>query len=185
MKVAMSKFIQRISFFAAASLSIISPLHAAPSPDMVGKSYLVSWTESRTGRVNGSDIKSTSVSYQLQIYVGATGRPFTRLTSSSRGGTSSNEQVGGSGESLGGGVRTVRADGNTITLQANYGNFARSGRIDVSPGGSGCSAQMSVGKEPGSSPKPYRNAAGNLIEIHTVSVSSTSCSVQQGNVFGR
>lgn len=180
----MPKFIQRISFLAAASLLIATPLQAAPSSDLVGKSISVSWTENRQGKVNGNE-RATSVSFQLQIYVGATGRPFTRLTGTSRGGTSSNDQVGGSGQSLGGGVRSVRADGNTITLQANYGNFARTGRIDVSAGGSGCSAQMTVGKEPGSSPKPFRNSAGHTIEIHSVSVSSPSCSIQQGNVFGR
>jgi len=169
--------------FLAAGFPIVIPASAAPSNDMVGKTFTVNWGESRLQRVNGSDLRSASVSFQLQIYVGATGRPFTRLTSSSRGGVSSNDQVGGAGQSLGGGVRSVRADGNTITLQANYGNFARSGRIDVS--GGGCSAQMSVGKEPGSSPKAFQKSNGQMIEIHSVSVSGISCSVQQGNAFSR
>jgi hypothetical protein len=179
----MRKCFYYATMFSAVWFQSVIPAAAAPSSDMVGKSFTVNWSESRQQRVNGSEVRSGNVSFQLQIYVGATGRPFTRLTSSSRGGVNSNDQVGGTGESLGGGARSVNANGNIISLQANFGNFARSGRIEVS--GSGCSAQMSVGKEPGSASKPFRTPAGSSIEIQSVSVTGVSCSVQQGNAFSR
>jgi hypothetical protein len=157
---------------------------AAPGSDLVGKSVSVSWTENRQQRTNGSEVRAVTRNFQLQVYVGGTGRPFTRLTNSGRGGTQSNEQVGAEGESLGGGARAVTVNGNAIAVQANWGNYARSLRVDVAPGGSSCSAQMSVGKQPGSAPKAFRNTAGRTIEIHSLSVSGVSCSIRQGNVFG-
>ena len=160
---------------------------AAPAPDLIGKSVLVTWSEGRQQRINNApEMRSVSVGFNLGIYVSGAGRPFTKLTAAgARGPASSNEQVGGSGESLGGGVRSVRVDGRTIVLQANYGNFARSLRVEVSAGGGSCSAQMSVGKQVGSKPTPFRNTAGMIIEIHSVSVSGISCSIKDGNVFAR
>jgi hypothetical protein len=82
-------------------------------------------------------------------------------------------------------VRSVRIDGRTVVLQANFGDFARNLRVEVSPGGGGCTAQMAVGRQVGSKPTAFRNAGGNVIEIHAVSVSGTSCSIRNGNVFTR
>jgi hypothetical protein len=168
------------SFFLNASQAL-----AAPGADVVGKSVVVRWTENRQQRINNQpEIRAVTVDFDLQIYVGATGRPFTRLTAAGRrGGGSSNEQVGAQGKSLGQGERSVKVDGNSITLQGSYGNIARHLRIEVAPGGAGCSAQMSVGKESGSAPKAFRSGALTL-EIHSTSVSGISCSIRQGNVFG-
>lgn len=157
---------------------------AAPSADLIGKSVVVSWTEDRQQRINGApEMRAVTVGFQLQIYVSGAGRPFSRLTASSRRGSHGNEQVGGQGDSLGGGIRSITANGNSISLQANYGNYGRNMRIDVAPGGTGCSAQMSVGKESGSAPKAFQSG-GRTIEIHSVSVNGISCSIRQGNVFG-
>jgi hypothetical protein len=158
--------------------------YAAPGADLVGKSILVSWTENRQQRTNGSEVRPVTRNFQLQMYVSGAGRPFTRVTSSGRGGTHGNEQVGGGGDSLGGGTRSVKVNGNSIVVQANWANYARNLSVDVAPGGSSCSAQMSVGKEPGSAPKAFRNVGGFTVEIHSLSVSGVSCSIRQGNVFG-
>jgi hypothetical protein len=167
------------------AVSGVSETRAAPAADLVGKSVVVSWTENRQQRTDGaSDVRAVSRNFDLQIYLSGSGRPFARVTSSGRGGSTSNEQVGSQGESLGGGVRSIRADGYSIVLQANYGNYARNLRIDVAPGAASCSAQMAVGKESGSSPKAFRNASGRTIEIHSLSVSGVACSIRQGNVFG-
>ncbi len=160
------------------------PATAAPGSDLVGKSVSVSWTENRQQRTDGSEVRAITRNFQLQMYVSGTGRPFTRMTSSGRGSTHGNEQVGGEGESLGGGARAVTVNGNSIAVQANWGNYGRSLRIEVAPGGSSCSAEMAVGKQPGSAPKSFRNTAGRTIEIHSLSASGVSCSIRQGNVFG-
>ena len=162
----------------------VSAALAAPAAELVGKSVVVRWTESRQQRINNSpELRAVMVGFELQIYLSGAGRPFSRLTASSRGGAHSNEQVGTQGESLGGGVRSIRADGHSIVLQGNYGNYARNLRIEVQPGAAGCNAQMSVGKETGSAPKSFRSG-GRTIEIHSLNVSGVACSVRQGNVFG-
>lgn len=157
---------------------------AAPGSDLVGKSVLVSWTENRQQRTDGSEVRAVTRNFQLQMYVSGAGRIFTRSTSSGRGGTHGNDQVGDGGKSLGGGARSVAVNGNSISVESNWGNYARFLRIDVAPGGSSCSAQMSVGKEPGSAPKSFRNVGGYTIEIHSLNVSGVSCSIRPGNVFG-
>ena len=159
----------------------VMPASAAPAPDIVGKSVLVSWSENRDVRIDGAP-KSGSVSFQLSIYLSSAGRPFARVTSSSRAGTATGEQVGGSGASIGGGVRAVRVDGHSISVQASYGNYARSTRIEVGSGGGSCSVQISLGKEVGSAPKAFQYG-GHAIEVLSASVASSSCAMQEGNVF--
>ena len=157
---------------------------AAPGADVVGKSVVVRWSESRQQRINNSpDVKAVTIGFEMKIYISGTGRPFNRLTTTSPGGSDQHEQVGVQGESLGGGVRSITANGNSIVLQANYGNYARNLRVEVSPGATSCNATMSVGKEAGSAPKAFQ-ASGRTIEIHSLSVSGVTCSVRQGNVFG-
>lgn len=162
-------------------LGLIAPALAAPAPDIVGKSVTVSWTENREIRAGGAT-RSGPVSFQLSIYIGATGRPFARVTASSRVSNASGEQVGGSGTSLGGGVRSVRVDGHAIAVQSNFGNYARSTRVNLGPGGASCSVQIVVGKEVGSAPKAFQ-VNGTTIEVLSTTVSSSSCSAQDGNVF--
>ena len=164
-------------FFAGLTASA----RAAPAPDIVGKSVVVQWTENREVRVNGVH-RSGPVSFQLNIYLSSAGRPFARVTSSSRAVSASGEQVGSSGASLGGGVRTVRVDGHSITVQASYGNYARSTRIEVGSGGTSCSVQVTLGKEVGSASKAFQ-VGGQTFEVLSSTVSSSNCSTQDGNVF--
>lgn len=167
-------------------LASLAPALAAPAADLVGKSVTVTWTENRQGRAAGRpEVRNTTVDFNLGIYISGAGRPFTRMKATSRAGVASNEQVGGGGTSLGGGVRAVRVDGRMITLQGSYGNYARNLQVEVAQGGGSCSAQMTVGKQAGSKPTAFKNTAGNVIEIHALTVSGTACAIQQGNIFGR
>jgi hypothetical protein len=72
----------------------------------------------------------------------------------------------------------------TIVFQATIGNYARNLRVQLAPGGSGCLAEMVVGKEVGSAPKAFRSGVtGEMTEIHALTVNSVSCAVKEGNVF--
>jgi hypothetical protein len=164
---------------------LVSSAVAAPAPDIVGKSVLVSWTENRQMQRGGESVNAT-LSFDLSIYISSAGRPFTRLTLASRRGSAVNEQVGNSGTALGGGVRAVSANGHAIVFQATMGNYARNLTVELAPGGSSCSAQMVVGKEVGSAPKAFRSpVTGMMTEIHSLTVNGVSCAVQEGNVFAR
>jgi hypothetical protein len=164
-------------------LAGLSQAVAAPAPDIVGKSVLVNWTE--TQQIQRADGSATvAVSRELRVYISSAGRSFARLTAAAGRRSATNEQVGNSGTSLAGGAQAVRVDGRTVVMQSSYGNWARNVRVELSPGGSSCSAQVNVGKEVGSAPKAFRSGlSGMMTEIHSVTVSSASCTVQQGNVF--
>jgi hypothetical protein len=159
-----------------------SPAVAGPAPDIVGKSVLVNWTENlEIQRADGS--RNVAVSRGLRIYISSAGRSFARASAAARG-SSTNDLVGTSGASLAGGQWAVHVDGHTIVSQVNFGNWARNLRVELSPDGSGCSAQVTVGKEVGSAPKAFRSPiSGMMTEIHAATVSGASCTVQQGNVF--
>ena len=158
------------------------PAVAAPAPDIVGKSVLMRWTEYWAVKIGGVLFPHGRLDYDLRIYISTAQRPFTRLTATSRLGSAKSEQVGGSGTSMGGGPRVVRIDGHTIVSQATWGNFARNLRVELTPGGGSCSAQMSVGREVGSAPKAFR-VGDEIVEIFDVAAGSVSCEVQQGNVL--
>jgi hypothetical protein len=156
---------------------------AGPAPDIVGKSVLVNWTDSmQIQRADGS--MNVAVRRELRIYISSAGRPFVRGTATTGRGSSTSEQVGASGTTSGGGMRAVNVDGHTIVVQGSFGNWARNLRVELSPGGSSCSAQMMVGKEVGSAPKAFRSGiSGMMTEVHALTVSGVSCAVQEGNVF--
>ena len=159
------------------------PAVAAPAPDIVGKSVLVNWTENmQIQRAEGS--MNPTVSRELRIYISSAGRSFARATAAAGQRSATRELVGASGTSGSGGQWAVHVDGRTIVSQASFGNWARNVRVELSPGGSGCSAQVTAGKEVGSATKAFRSGmSGMMTEVHAITVSGASCTVQQGNVF--
>jgi hypothetical protein len=162
---------------------LTSPVIAAPAPDIVGKSVLVNYTENRQiQRADGS--MNVAISRELRIYISSAGRSFARVTSAAGRGSNTDEQVGASGTNASGGARAVSVSGHTIVVQTSFGNWAKSLRVELAPGGSSCSAQMTIGKEVGSAPKAFRGGiSGMMQEVHAVTVGGVSCTVQQGNVF--
>jgi hypothetical protein len=160
---------------------LVAPAIAAPAPDLLGKSLSVDWTENRQIRVGG-ELRTGPVTFQLRIYVSSEGHIFNKVTSSSHVVAASAEHVGSSGSSLGGGVRSVRAEGRSIVVQSIFGNYARTIHIDVASGGGSCSVQISTGKEVGSAPKAFQ-VNGVKMEVISTTVTGSSCAAQQGNVF--
>jgi hypothetical protein len=149
------------------------------------KSFIVNWTVNRSLRVVGEGaFRDTTTPFSLAIYISSAGRPFARTTATPGPRSGSVDKVGASGNSNSGGSRQVRFSGNTIEVLASNSGGAR--RVVVQVSGGGCSAQVMVGKDVGGSGvmRAKSLASGKAIEIRSVQVSGTSCSVQQGNVFG-
>lgn len=94
----------------------------------------------------------------------------------------SQDTVGGSGASLGNGVRAVNISGSTIRVQSNFGSAGRQIIIDSS--GAGCSAQVSLGKT-GAGTAKFTRKDGQVFEIRSMSASGASCSVSDGNSFSQ
>lgn len=175
-------------FFAAAIFSIaIAPASdaAAVPPELKEKSVLLSWTDSREQK-NGSagDYRNVNVAMNASIYISSAGRLFVRLSAQGRSGSgATNEQVGETGKSLGNGVRSVRYEGRSIAWQAAFGNFARSIKVDFDNSFASCTASQTIGKQEGSRPTEFKNVAGHVMEIRSMTASAPSCSIRNGNVF--
>src|SRR5258708_3243648 len=86
---------------------------AAGAPaGLQGKSVVVSWTETRTQRFVGEgDFRTVNGAITLSVYVGTTGRVFSRLAFQTRSGAGQSDQVAGAGAR-----RVPSFSGNTMTV---------------------------------------------------------------------
>jgi hypothetical protein len=177
----------RTIFTASAGLLALALLwpnaaaHAAPAPDLYGKSLTVDWTEMRQVRVSGV-LRNGPVSFQFRIYVSSTGRVFNKLSASSRAVDAAGEHVGSSGSFLSGGIRSAHFGGHSLTVQSVFGNYARRIYVEVEHGGGTCSVQISVGKQVGAAAKAFR-VNGIAFEILSTTVEGSRCAARNGNIF--
>lgn len=157
----------------------------AAAPDLLrNRSFVVSWTESRTQREAGQTaFRDIAVGMQMTVYVSSAGRPFSRLVASARGGSVSHGSVGTDGTSLGAGHRKVSLSGSRIVITSNFGGAARQIVVDASE--PGCSARVSVAKLQGTTAVAFSRTDGRSFEVRALSAGAASCAAQNGNAFGR
>lgn len=165
------------------SLSTCVSAQAQSAPESLrNRSFLINWSESRETETP-TGLRNVSIAFRMTIYVSTAGRPFARLTLSSPRDTASQDTVGGSGRSLGNGVRTVSIRGNTLLVQSNFGGAAR--RVNVDTSGGACSAQVSVGMLQGSNSASWTRTDGRQFTIRSISAGSASCQASAGNTFAQ
>ncbi len=161
-----------------------STLGSAAAPaELRGKSVIIKWTESRVQRTVGETAwRTVSIGHELRVYVSSAGRVFSRLINSGRGGSGTNDQVSGSQ----GSTRTPQFKGQSMVIMGTgMSQGARRTSVTFSSGFSGCSAEVVRGKEVGAAVITATSSInGRRLEIQSLTVSGTSCSVQAGNVFG-
>lgn len=164
----------------------VAPAQTAPD-SLRNKSVIVSWTENRSLRVVGEgEFRDTSTPFSMSIYISSAGRPFARVSAApGRGKTGSADHVGASGASNSGGVRQTRFSGNSLEMTATM-QSGGARRISVDFSGGGCSARVITAMQAGGSGviRSKSLATGKAIEIRSVQVAGTSCSIREGNVFG-
>jgi hypothetical protein len=148
------------------------------------KSIVLSWSDARmikdtTGRVRGIAQSST-----VDLYVSARGRVFSsfqRHAYGSRNDTNVSKQISGIGDNL----LHWRFENGALVADQLFLRGARRFTINLSGGFDSCSLNVLHGKEAGTTPIRYRGLDNRVeYEIIDIKVTSTSCSVRQGNVFG-
>jgi hypothetical protein len=167
------------------SPATIAAAQTAPST-LRGKSVVVSWTEQRSlRRVGEANFRETSTLFSVSIYISSAGRPFSRISASPGRISGSADYVGVSGSSNSGGARQVTFRGNSLSMTTSMtSGGARNVTVDFS--GSGCTARVITAKQVGSQMIRSKSlASGAAIEIRSVAVVGTRCSVRDGNVFGQ
>jgi hypothetical protein len=168
----------------ACLLALSMPAQAATPVQLQGKSVIVAWSENRSQRNAGAArFRDVAAWHEFRMYVGTSGRVFSRLTNSTRAGTGSADDVSGSASAS----RSFTFSGRTMTLFIG-GRAPSSGvrRLIVEFDGSyaSCTAQMSRAKPQGTSRMVSRSIiTGKSIETISVAVGAASCAVRNENVF--
>jgi hypothetical protein len=155
-----------------------SSASAAPS-ELKGKSVLLRWNEDRISRLVGQpEFKPQTTNLELTIYVSTQGRVFNRMKSNSGG----NDQVAGQpGE---GSQRIPSFSGRSMTIMHPLHGLARRISVDFDGTFTSCTASVVLAKESGAASGFIRAfSTHTLIEVRSATVSGTSCSVREGNVF--
>jgi hypothetical protein len=169
---------------AIATVGWATAAQAAGAPDALkAKTVTITWSETREQAAKGGEFKFVTISAQMSVYVSSAGRPFAKLTMRSRSDEASQGTVGGSGASLGGGVRTVNFTPSGFTIGSNFGGAAR--RIVVDASGGGCSASVSVAKLAGASTVSFTRTDGRSFELRSLSASGANCSISNSNDFAK
>ena len=145
---------------------------AAPQ-QLLGKSVVVSWTDSMQNRkLDGTSYGSTH-SQQRIAYVSSAGRVFVKATNRSGNNVSNREMApGANGTSL-------RFEGNRMVAHAIFSGFARRLTVNFDSSFSSCTATIQYGSAGG--PRTWKTLRGERVELQSVSPSEPSCSIREGN----
>ena len=184
----MSSVASRLLLPAVIAMSLLGcGAAAAEAPrELFNKTISISWNEYRVQRADSGEIKKGNTSSTLLVYVGESGRLFTRL--SRQGGNKSNsndlDPEGGnqrSGVGAAGNLSTS-FEGRQLLVSNSMSSGARRIQATFNPAFTGCGAQIRFGKEGGSEIR-HRAMDGRMYNIISTDVSGQSCSVRAGNVF--
>lgn len=172
---------------ALVALTLLAPsfARAAPAPTQLrGKSITVNWTENRVQRnVGEASFRSVAGNHQFNIYISSAGRIFSRLTSTTRAGTGSADEVGGNS----GAKRTPVFSGQSLTVFIpSRGSGVRRLTVNFDGGFGSCTAAVIRARPEGAAIMTGTSIiTGRALEIQSVSVGAASCTTQNGNIFGK
>ena len=159
-----------------------------PPQQLLGKSVVVTWSENRIQRVVGeSKFREVNATHNMSIYIGSSGRIFSRLTNTTGLGSGRidhiQEQSAGDPNVR---KRVTTFNGQSMTLdQPLRKGGHRHLLIDFGDKFDKCSAKLSFVTEAGSLISLARSPITNkMVEIKSIAMSGENCSVSTGNVFG-
>lgn len=152
---------------------------AAPQA-LRGKSVIISWTEARRERTETGQERSVNTPFKMTVYVSSQDKTFNRLSI----GRGNSDQTSGTSDSSGFAARSVSFSGSQLSVTNSFHGGARQISATFSPGFSGCSGNVVIGR--GSEGKPIRQKmmGGGIITLLSVAVGAVSCSISDGNALG-
>jgi hypothetical protein len=172
----------------ATLLPMAAPAVAAPAP-LLNKSVIVSFSENRTLKDHTSNtVQGAVLAITIKLYISSKGRVFDEYASQTSSGAASGGQGGGTASKGPGAVHAAREwrfSGNTLVGQHLFERGARRMTIVFDSGFAGCTLSVVNAKEKGSgSIMIVSSTTGKKLEVLSSSISSPTCSVRDGNVFG-
>jgi len=161
-----------------------------PPPQLLGKTILVEWVETRE-RSLGNDprVNTTMLASSLRIYVSTAGHLFSELSESVQGGgvrgSASGQQGPGDMSASRGAPRLIHFERGSLILQQNRGDIgARQINVSFDNGYTSCTAHLIEGRQPGG--KPIRmtgTVSGMPLKIYSLQHSAPRCSISEGPTF--
>lgn len=177
----------RLAFGTTAALSltfVFGPAIAADAPtQLIGKSVRLSWTDARVERKESGEQVSMNQTSSVRLYVSDKRRIFSqfeRAVDRGGGGQSRRDSdISGSGRS----TLNFHAAGNTLVADQISTGGARRVTVSFDPGFTTCQIAVIYGKS-GQRTRHRDLANAQWLELVSVNVTATSCSVASGNIFG-
>jgi hypothetical protein len=161
---------------------------AAPPRQLLGKSVIITWSETRQQRAELPDGRWTgfgavNASHKLSFYISDRGRVFSRQVNTTASGSGTNDQIAGGPAGLSS-ARTPLFSGLTMTVISEGHGGARQTKIEFDAGFTNCTARVERGFERGKTDIGISMITKRRVEIRSVDVGAANCIVQVGNVFG-
>jgi hypothetical protein len=159
------------------------PACAAPK-ELFGKSTVVTWTEERMQRAQGSGepFKAVNIQGEFSVYVSGAGRVFNRVRMTNRRRDSgAADRVGNTDN------RSTSFSGNTmVSMQRGGSGGARRVLVTYGSDFGSCTAEVIRGKADNADVITAKSIiySGMTVEIQSVRTTGVSCSVRNDNVFG-
>jgi hypothetical protein len=162
-------------------------VEALPPQSLLGKSVVVTWSESRVQRAEGeANFKEVHATHNMSVYVGSSGRIFSRLTNTMGLGSGRIDHI----QERSAGAPKFRERATTFSGQSMMvvQPFRQGGMrrlvIDFRDNFDNCSAKVSYVKEAGSLTSLARSPiTKQMVEIKSIEMSGETCSVLTRNVF--
>lgn len=124
---------------------------------------------------------ATNDELELAVYISSQGRLFSRLSHRIIGASSATEEVEGAWDS----TLISNFSGQSLSITEPFSGASRQITIEFDPKRGGCTAEAKYVQQPGFDVGSYRSPiTKKFIQIKSVAIGETSCSVQNGNVFG-
>ena len=153
---------------------------AGPPSQLLGKSVVIDWTDTRSQRDGDNpEYHTVNGSHTLSVYISTAGRTFIRQVNRTRAGSGARDQAPGQN-----GSRTAVFEGQTMTVFGQTRGGAQRTVVHFEGGFTGCSATTGLGFQSGQTSVSISPITGRRVEMRSLTVTGTSCSVRNGNVFG-
>lgn len=176
-------------------LYVIVAITAAIYPDLaraasapaalLGRSITINWTENRDQiDLTTSRHENMAVPNTLIVYVGSTGRVFSRMSYAGAQGAAS-DQTAGSADASGYGTRQVVFSGNSMHVTNAIKDGARQISVTAQPGWSSCSASVAYGRDGSGQALRQTNLQGHIKQLNSISIGGTGCAISDGNALAR
>ena len=161
----------------AALLNLFASISAVAAPiPLYNKTVVIAWSESIQEKNEAGQLLNTSLSRERIASISSAGRVFVRSTQSTRSAQKRNELAPGSAPG------TLAFQGNNLVGTAVFAGFARRVTVTFDAAFSSCNASVIYGKAGG--PQTWKSLDGKqTLQVQSISVASTSCSIRAGNVF--